>query len=99
MGISTCVMSSDPSAPSDEVTVSKTKIVEDFFYDNPNLPGQPLPEHTLEESPCSPIIEIDKDRYVYYCKLHGVTPYLYLEAIEHHSKIMKQIGIRKEYCN
>jgi len=31
--------------------------VEEFFYDDPNIPWKPLPEHDLK-SPCYPIISI-----------------------------------------
>jgi replicative DNA helicase Mcm len=58
--------------------------VEEFFCDNPTLPWQPLPEHSLEESPCYPIIS--KKGKFYYCKVHPSIENIYLETIEHHCK-------------
>src|SRR6266487_1776299 len=42
--------------------------LEEFFHDEPDLPWQPLPAHTLEQSPCHPII-VKKGKF-YHCKLH-----------------------------
>ena len=50
--------------------------VEEFFIDKSNQEWRPLSSHTLEQSPCYPII--DKREYnnnygngtFYYCKLH-----------------------------
>ena len=51
--------------------------VDEFFSDNPTPehPWEPLPPHTLEQSPCYPIIYIwQKDGLTYYrCKLHSKT--------------------------
>jgi hypothetical protein len=30
--------------------------VEDFFYDDPNTPWKPLPDHDLKQSPCYPLL-------------------------------------------
>jgi hypothetical protein len=32
------------------------KIIEDYFYDEPDLPWVPLPVHTFEQTPCNVII-------------------------------------------
>jgi hypothetical protein len=54
--------------------------VEEFFSDNPPIttqnPWKPLPPHTLQESPCYPIIMRiqQRDGLMYYrCKLHSKT--------------------------
>jgi hypothetical protein len=62
--------------------------VEEFFYDNPNIPWRPLPEHDLKASPCYPIIGTRNNCKVsfYYCKLHIEIENTYLETIEHHCK-------------
>ncbi len=66
---------------------SNKKKVEDFFCDNPSLPYKPLPQHSLEESPCYPIIGINHKRRVYYCKLHPKeSGNINLESVEHHCK-------------
>ena len=48
--------------------------VDEFFYDDPNIPWKPLPEQDLKRSPCYPIIDIRKYHNYkipfYYCKLH-----------------------------
>jgi hypothetical protein len=61
--------------------------VEDFFCDNPSLPYKPLPPHSLEESPCYPIIGINHERHTYYCKLHPKdSENVNLESVEKHCK-------------
>jgi hypothetical protein len=62
--------------------------VDDFFYDNPDTPWEPLPEHGLDQSPCSPIIGIRNNYKIpfYYCKLHPDVENAYLETIEHPRK-------------
>src|ERR687886_766074 len=64
--------------------------VEEFFYDDPNTPWKPLPEHDLKSSPCYPIIDIRTYHNYkipfYYCKLHPDIENVYLETIEHHCK-------------
>jgi hypothetical protein len=67
--------------------------IEDFFFDdpgiNPDNPWKPLPTHSLEQSPCYPIIGIHNNKYdvlFYYCKLHRDIENIYLESIEHHCK-------------
>jgi hypothetical protein len=62
----------------------KVSSITDFFYDDPNKPWEPLPEHTLYQSPCQPIIAI-KQNY-YYCILHPEIKNIHLESIEHHIK-------------
>ena len=50
--------------------------IEEFFFDDPAItpenPWKPLPKHSLEQSPCYPIIGIHNKYKVpfYYCKLH-----------------------------
>jgi hypothetical protein len=64
--------------------------VEEFFYDDPNTPWKPLPDHDLKRSPCYPVIGIRTYRNYkipfYYCKLHPNIETAYLETIEHHCK-------------
>jgi hypothetical protein len=62
-------------------------LLEDFYNIHESL-DQPLPPHSLEQSPCYQIIEI-KNNYkmpLYYCKLHPHVKSAYLETIEHHCK-------------
>ena len=47
---------SGPSEPSASVEPTSIVSVEWFFNDVADLPYQPLPEHSLEQSPCYPII-------------------------------------------
>ena len=69
--------------------------IEDFFFDDPRItpknPWKPLPNHSLEQSPCYPIIGIlNKYRMpFYYCKLHPVVENIYLQSVEHHCKFSK----------
>lgn len=63
---------------------SKKQQVEDFFYEDPSLPYEPLPFHSLEASPCYSIVGIK--RKLYYCKLHPEARTIYLESIEQHCK-------------
>jgi hypothetical protein len=63
------------------------KKVEDFFYDNPSSPYKSLPPHSLEESPCYPVIGMNHTRRMYYCKLHPKeSENVNLESVEHHCK-------------
>jgi hypothetical protein len=39
------------------MTAATIVSVEEFFYDDPNTPWKPLPEHDLKSSPCYPIID------------------------------------------
>lgn len=71
------------------------KQIAEFFHDDPDMPYQPLPEHSLEQSLCHPIIALDKKGVFYYCKLHPKIQSIYLESIEHHCKY-KEPGIHKE---
>ena len=58
--------------------------VERFFNDVADLPYEPLPEHSLEQSPCYPII--GKNQKLYFCRLHPEVKNVNLESIEHHCK-------------
>jgi hypothetical protein len=66
--------------------------IKDFFYDEcsitPENPWKSLPKHSLEQSPCYPIIGIHNKYRVpfHYCKLHPDVENIYLETIEHHCK-------------
>jgi hypothetical protein len=62
------------------ISLTKEKIAE--FFDDDGLPYCTPPPHTLNESPCKPIIRIDKDHF-YYCTLHPDVRNIYLETIEH----------------
>jgi hypothetical protein len=61
------------------------QIVQYFFYDDPDSSYQPLPPHSLEQSPCNPVI-IVKGEGMYLCKLHPHVESTHLETIEHHCK-------------
>jgi hypothetical protein len=75
-----------------EENENSTMSTEKFFEDNSHQKWQPLSSHTLEQSPCYPII--DKRRYnnengsgtFYYCKIHPNIEYINLESVEHHCK-------------
>ena len=66
--------------------------IEEFFINKSNQGWRPLSSHTLEQSPCYPII--DKRQYFndngsgmfYYCKLHPDIQNRNLESIEHHCR-------------
>jgi hypothetical protein len=58
--------------------------VEEFFYDDPSLPYEPLSSYPLEESPCYPIVGIKGK--LYYCNLHPEVKNVNLDPIEHHCK-------------
>jgi hypothetical protein len=58
--------------------------IEDFFYNEPELPWRPLPKHLLRQSPCYPIIKFDGN--FYYCIIHPNVWNIHLESIEHHCK-------------
>ncbi|CAN5511570.1 hypothetical protein BH18THE2_BH18THE2_27650 [soil metagenome] len=76
--------------------------IEDFFSGDPNLPWQPLPEHTIEESPCYHIIETDEFKSpdtttgttYYRCKIHPMIWNFDFEEIEYHCKYQEP-GIHK----
>jgi hypothetical protein len=59
--------------------------VEDFFSSKESLQ---LPNHSLEQSPCYPIIgcKYRRDYTIYYCKLHRKVENANLESIEHHCR-------------
>jgi hypothetical protein len=58
--------------------------IEDFFHDDPEAGYQPLPEHSLEDSPCHDII--DKRGTFYSCKLHPKIRNINLDTMEHHCR-------------
>jgi hypothetical protein len=81
----------------DSSTTNETQSVvsiEEFFNDEP---WQPLPQHSLEQSACYPIIGINHKRGTYYCKLHRKeSENIYLESVEHHCKYQKPEAHKKE---
>jgi len=74
--------------------------IEQFFFDDyaitPENPWKPLPKHSLEQSPCYPIIGVHNKYRVpfFYCKLHSDIENVYLESIEHHCKFSNP-GVHK----
>ena len=70
------------------LTLKKIPTIEDFFYDYPNLPWIPLPEHSLEQSPCFPVLKSwDEKGIIWYsCKVHPHIESVNLGSIEHHCK-------------
>ena len=73
------------------------KKVEDFFHDNPSLVYKPLPPHSLEQSPCYPIIGVNPKRRTYYCKVHRKeSENIHLESVEHHCKYKEPDVHKKE---
>lgn len=71
--------------------------IDNFFYDDPLLPWQPLPAHTLEESPCYPII--DKNEKFYRCRIHPVVQNIHLDSIERHCKYKEPARHKSEILN
>jgi hypothetical protein len=69
----------------------RIKQVEDFFSDESDY--RSLPEHSLEQSPCHPIIQ-RKDIF-YACILHPKARNINLETIEHHCRY-KEPDIHKQ---
>ena len=59
--------------------------VEDFFSIKQSLQ---LPNHSLEQSPCYPIIgsKSSGDYIIYYCKVHRKVENTNLKSIEHHCR-------------
>ena len=81
----------------DKVEDTKTKAIvsiEDFFHDEPDSPYHPLFEHSLEQSPCYPII--NKRGEFYYCKLHPKVSSIHLDSIEQHCKYKDPYGHKAE---
>ena len=74
-----------PSEPSASIESTAIVSVERFFNDVADLPYQPLPEHSLEQSPCYPIIGRNNNRS-YFCRLHPEVKNVNLESVEHHCK-------------
>jgi hypothetical protein len=64
--------------------------VKEFFHDDPNLPCESLPEHSLEASPCYPIIDKKKigtmNQTIYLCKIHPDVWSIDIEYVENHCK-------------
>jgi hypothetical protein len=71
--------------------------VDEFFRDDTDKPYSPLPDHTLEQSPCRSIIgskPTPNGKYIlYYCEIcrpefanDDRVASIYLDAIEHHCK-------------
>jgi hypothetical protein len=75
---------SEPSGPSASAEPKTILSVEGFFRDDSDLLYEPLPEHTIKESPCYPII--DKNQKLYFCRLHPECKNVNLESVEHHCK-------------
>ena len=67
---------------------AKVKCVEEFFLDNPDLEYQPADSHSLEQSPCVPIIDSKVEASIVWfnCKLHPGIVNINLSSIEHHCK-------------
>jgi hypothetical protein len=64
--------------------------IDDFFCNKPCSTWEPLPEHSLEESPCYTIIDKDQMKATgqtyYRCKVHPDVWSIDVIAIEHHCK-------------
>ena len=75
-----------PSEPSARVESTAIVSVECFFNDVADLPYEPLPEHSLEQSPCYPIIGRDNNRVIFLQALHPEVKNVNLESVEHHCK-------------
>jgi hypothetical protein len=60
--------------------------VADFFSSKQSLA---LPEHSLEQSPCYPIIgsKTEGNYIMYYCRIHPKVRNTNLESIEHHCRL------------
>jgi hypothetical protein len=68
--------------------------IHDFFGDDKAVDYKPLADQTLEESPCRYII--NKDKLLYFCKLHPNVESIYLETIEHHMRYKYPQGHKAE---
>jgi hypothetical protein len=77
----------DTVSPSDK-EFERIQLLEEFF--NPSIAYQRLPPHTVEQSPCYPIIIIEDEegKQSYHCKLHCHEGYgnTDLDTIEYHCK-------------
>jgi hypothetical protein len=78
--------SSNTQSPLSIHTHTPIVTVQEFFRVHPDVPYeyQTLPPHSLEQSPCYPIIS--KKGGFYRCKVHPKEQNIYLETIEHHCK-------------
>jgi hypothetical protein len=83
---------SHPSHPSQ----TNMEAITQFFYDEPDLPYNPLLPHKLEESPCQSIIRIDNRTSYYYCTLHPDFRSIHLDSIEHHIKYKDPVVHKSE---
>ena len=83
--LSTPIKPSEPSGPSASVESTTIVSVERFFHDVADLPYEPLPEQSLEQSPCYPIIGKSNNRS-YFCRLHPEVKNVNLDPVEHHCK-------------
>ena len=74
--------------------------IEEFFSGDLNLPWQPLPEHSIEESPCYRIMETSEiehtGRKYYRCKIHSNIWNFDFEEIEYHCKYEEPDTHRKQ---
>lgn len=69
--------------------------VDEFFRDDPDKPYSPLKNHTLQQSPCYPILGIIPagKSSLYYCEIcspehanYQVVGSIYLDSVEHHCR-------------
>jgi hypothetical protein len=76
----------DPTEPEDSPSASQTSQSVEYFFSN----DMPLPGHSLEQSPCYPIIGSMQDEMqletIYYCKLHPDLGSTFLTEIELHCR-------------
>jgi hypothetical protein len=59
----------------------------EFFKDDPDKPYSALRTHSLEQSPCYPLIGVKPagERHVlYYCDMHQEFQNINLSSVEHH---------------
>src|SRR5206468_8456138 len=67
--------------------ISADEFFKDYHNDN-NSPWQPLPSHSLEQSPCYPVIGTKpyNGNVCYYCKIHPNIENIHLDSIEQHCR-------------
>ena len=69
------------------IMISPIVPIEEFFHDDLSLHWEPLSLHSLEQSPCYPIIGIRKKQGLYHCKLHPKEAVsIHLDIVEQHCK-------------
>jgi hypothetical protein len=63
-------------------------VVEDFFETDIDKEFSPLPDHSLEQSPCYPIIgsKSRDDHIIYHCRLHPKVKNTDLDSLERHCR-------------